>query len=163
MSSGESIIAGEVTTAESFTLVLGARPSHSHADFNGDVILKVAPQGGDLQPQVLLIGIHAEGNSGAPSGPFTGGIGVRGVGGPDRGTGVHGLGGGANKTASEHEGLNEGGFGVQGLGGSSERQADPLFIQVDPSLWSIFPPNGPPGAGVVGEGGTMGDCLTVPA
>jgi hypothetical protein len=136
MSSGDDIEAGRVTTAESTTDILGAIPSERDVDFNGSVILRVAPQPGDLQPNITLDGIHGVGNNGAVAGPVAlpGGNGVVGFGGPNQGTGIVGLGGGGN---------GSGGIGVHGIGGS----------QIGPS----FSPSDPPGVGVVAQGGRMGD------
>jgi hypothetical protein len=51
MSSGDAIEAGRVTTGESRTVLAAATPDgQSGADFNGDVILRVEPQGGDYEP-----------------------------------------------------------------------------------------------------------------
>jgi len=44
MGSGDDIQAGRVTTAESTTDILGAVPSEHDVDFNGVVLLRVAPQ-----------------------------------------------------------------------------------------------------------------------
>jgi hypothetical protein len=58
-----------------------------------------------------------------PSGhPIAGGVGVVGVGGPNAGTGVFGVGGEAN----DGSGLRGGGFGVHGIGGNSLIVADPF-------------------------------------
>lgn len=136
MSSGDDIEAGRVTTGESTTDLLAAIPSEKDVDFNGVVILRVAPQPGDLKPSGTIDGIHGVGNNGAISAgvPASGGSGVVGFGGPNQGTGLVGRGGGANGT---------GGFGVHGIGGS---QGSPSFIA-----------SAPPGTGVVAQGGRMVD------
>ena len=142
MGSGDEIEAGRVTTAESTTDILGAVPSEKDVDFNGVVILRVAPQPGDLRPNNTLDGIHGVGNNGTVSfgvaGP--GGTGVVGFGGPHEGTGIAGLGGGVH---------GSGGIGVHGTGGS---------VRPIPS----FDPNQPPGAGVVGQGGRVDDNSNFP-
>ncbi len=138
MSSGEDIQAGRVTTAESTTDMLGAVPSEQDVDFNGFVILRVAPQPGRLKPNISLDGIHGVGNNGS-NGPVasSGGTGVVGFGGPNEGTGIVGLGGGVD---------GAGGIGVHGTGGSS--RATPTFD-----------PNEVPGAGILGLGGRMADSF----
>ena len=68
-------------------------------DFNGMVILRVAPQPGDLKPDITLDGIHGVGtNSAGFAGASPGGAGVVGFGGPYNGTGVVGRGGGVDKS-----------------------------------------------------------------
>ena len=138
MSSGDDVEAGRVTTAESTTDILGAIPSEQDVDFNGFVILRVAPQPGEL---ITLNGIHGVGNNGA-IGPVAlpGGTGVIGFGGPNEGTGIAGLGGGVH---------SRGGIGVHGTGGST---------RAIPS----FDPNEPPGAGVIGQGSRMDDDSNFP-
>jgi hypothetical protein len=138
MSSGDDIQAGRVTTAESTTDLLGAVPSERDVDFNGIVILRVAPQPGDLRPQVTIDGIHGVAHS---QGLNFGGTGVVGFGGQSEGTGIAGVGGGVN---------GGGGIGVLGTGGSFELQP---FIGPQPN------PR-PPGAGVVGQGGRSGHFNT---
>lgn len=141
MGSGDEIKAGQVTTAESTTDILGAVPSERDVDFNGGVILRVAPQPGDLRPNITLDGIHGVGSNGAVgSVALPGGTGVIGFGGPNEGTGIAGHGGGI---------YGSGGIGVHGIGGS--RFAIPSF---DPSR--------PSGAGVVGQGGRMDDSSNFP-
>ena len=135
MSSGDEIEAGRVTTGESTTDLLGALPSELDVGFNGVVILRVAPQPGELKPNNSFDGIHGVGNNGSVGGAATpGGTGVVGFGSPNQGTGVSGLGGGLN---------GSGGSGVHGVGGS----------QSSPS----FDPSGRPGVGVFAQGGRMGD------
>lgn len=136
MGSGDDIEAGRVTTAESTTDLLGAVPSEQDVDFNGTVILRVAPQPGELKPNVTVDGIHGVGHNGLPPIATPGGSGVVGFGGPNQGTGVAGFGGG---------GKGGGGTGVRGAGG-------------DMGGFLTFFVNGePPGTGVVGQGGRMDD------
>lgn len=125
MGSGDEIQAGRVTTAESTTDLLGAVPTEQDVDFNGIVILRVAPQPGLLEPSHTVDGIHGVGHSDVIS---PGGTGVVGFGGQRQGTGLAGLGGGIN---------GQGGIGVHGTGGSA-----------------IFPEDRP-GAGIVGQGGRV--------
>ena len=66
MGSGDDIEAGRVTTAESTTDILGAVPSEHDVDFNGIVILRVAPQPGELKPNITLDGVHGVGHNGVP-------------------------------------------------------------------------------------------------
>jgi len=127
MGSGDDIQAGRVTTAESTTDVLGAVPSEQDVDFNGTVILRVAPQPGLLEPTHALDGIHGVGHSDVIS---PGGTGVVGFGGLRQGTGLVGVGGGTN---------GNGGVGVHGNGGSSSEP------EVDP------------GAGIVAQGGSINE------
>ena len=137
MSSGDEIEAGRITTAESTTDLLGAVPSEQDVDFNGMVILRVAPQPGDLKPNITLDGIHGVGtNGGGFTGASPGGAGVVGFGGPNNGTGVVGRGGGVNGTA---------GTGVNGVGGGGNDMI-----------------SSPPGVGVLAQGGRMLDNLNTP-
>ena len=134
MSSGDEIEAGRITTAESTTDLLGAVPSEQDVDFNGMVILRVAPQPGDLKPNITLDGIHGVGtNGGGFTGASLGGTGVVGFGGPNNGTGVVGRGGGVDGT---------GGTGVNGVGGGG----------------NVF--SGQPGIGVLAQGGRMPNLNT---
>ncbi|HTS22756.1 MAG TPA: hypothetical protein VMN79_13210 [Casimicrobiaceae bacterium] len=137
MSSGDDLQAGRTTTAESTTNLLGAIPSEKDVDFNGIVILRVAPQPGDLAPNISLDGIHGVAtNGGGFMGASPGGTGVIGFGGPNQGTGVVGLGGGTN---------GSGGVGIRGVGGPGN---DMIVVS--------------PGAGIVALGGTTGDDLNTP-
>ena len=141
MGSGDEIETGRTTTGESTTVILGAIPSEGDVDFNGVVILQVAPEPGNLHPSITLDGIYGFGsNGGGFTGAAPGGTGVVGFGGPNHGTGVSGIGGGIDGT---------GGIGVQGTGGS---------VFAIPS----FDPNQPPGAGVVAVGGRSDDANNFP-
>ena len=141
MGSGDDVEVGRTVEGESTTVILGAVPSERDVDFNGFVILRIAPQPGDLQPNITLDGIHGVGNNGAIGDvAVPGGTGVVGFGGPNQGTGIAGLGGGVD---------GGGGIGVQGTGGS---------VRAIPS----FDPNEPPGAGVVALGGRIEDDSNFP-
>jgi hypothetical protein len=135
MSSGDDIVAGQVTTCETTTDVVGALPNPPDVPFNGPVIFRVGPQQGELRPQATLDGIYGLGFNGPV--PSPGGTGVTGFGGPNQGTGVLGRGGGAFN--------GSGGIGVDGHGGNV-----PLldFITIDP------------GIGVIGRGGLQGPLET---
>lgn len=134
MSSGDDIQAGRITTAESTTDLVGAIPSERDVDFNGNVILRVGPQRGELGPNHTLDGIHGLASNGPV--PSPGGAGVVGFGGPNHGTGVVGLGGASGGSSG---GQGSGGTGVFGKGGDG----------------ISFGFEGPinPGTGVHGQGG----------
>lgn len=131
MATGDNVIAGASTTAESTTeLVAEAVPGkilrgHPRRDFAGDVILKVGPQTAPLSPAHDVDGVEAHGANG--------GTGVSGVGGPSNGIGVRGVGGPDPAGQS-------GGPGVMGLTGGVTPP-----VQYDTL-----------GAGVYGKGGTYG-------
>lgn len=136
MGSGDDIEAGRVTTAESTTDLLGAVPSEQDVDFNGVVFLRVAPQPGELKPNITVDGIHGVGHNGRPPIATPGGRGVVGFGGPNQGTGIVGLGGSAE---------GGGGIGVHGAGGDMG------------GFLTFFVKGEPPGTGILGQGGRMDD------
>jgi hypothetical protein len=127
MSSGDDIVAGQVTTCEKTTDVVGALPDPPNVQFNGTVIFRVGPQQGKLRPEQTLDGIYGLGFNGPGLSP--GGTGVIGFGGPHQGTGVVGKGAGAFN--------GFGGVGVAGEGGNGRHFANPVD----------------PGTGVIGTGG----------
>ena len=132
MSSNDPVLAGRTTTAEFTTFVIGAVPSEQNVDFDGDFIFVVAPQDGDLAPLGALNAIIGIGSNSITTTPATttGGTGVMGRGGPNRGTGIQGDGG-------------NGGSGVIANGGNGSR--------------AVFHPLHPAGIGLLARGGRLLD------
>ena len=145
--SGGNIKAGEPNFAESTTAVLGGRPSELDQDFNGLAVFEAGPRRDDQFANSTVSGVLGRGwNSDQHPDP---GAGVIGVGAPNRGPGIVGLGGGV-RIASTFLG-SPGNIGETGLGGTGlvgfggPGQSDPDGPGTSASL---------PGAGVVGQGGT---------
>ena len=92
MSSGDDIETGRVTTGESTTDIVGDIPDEGNVGFNGPAVLRVGPAQGDLAPRQTLDGIHGLGTNGAVQAGSKGGTGVVGFGGPNKGSGLVGLG-----------------------------------------------------------------------
>jgi len=135
MSSGDDIETGRVTTGESTTDIVGDIPDEGNVGFNGPAVLRVGPAQGDLAPRQTLDGIHGLGTNGAVQAGSKGGTGVVGFGGPNKGSGLVGL-GSAFRNGS-------GGTGVVGVGGEGN-DLGPLVE---------------PGPGVVGIGRAPGDFV----
>lgn len=90
--SGGNIKAGEPNFAESTTAVLGGRPSELDQDFNGLAVFEAGPRRDDQFANSTVSGVLGRGwNSDQHPDP---GAGVIGVGAPNRGPGIVGLGGG---------------------------------------------------------------------
>jgi hypothetical protein len=139
MSSGDDIVAGQITTAEKTTDLVGALPNPPNVPFDGDAIFIVVPQQGELAPHQTLDGIHGFGTNGGVQQGSLGGTGVAGFGGPNQGTGVLGKGGAF---------LNGfGGIGVDGRGGNG-------------SVLSLGRISTDPGTGVTGRGGLQDEFET---
>jgi hypothetical protein len=153
--SGDDIEAGVLNFAESTTKILGSLSSEPGVGFDGISVFEAAPRGGLQSPAGPLNGILGVGGNGwlhaEPAG-----AGVVGIGAPNRGPGMVGLGGGANIGSSflgsqgNLGSVGLGGTGLVGVGGpgdiSSEGRAAALSL---------------PGAGVVGQGG--GSLFKTPA
>ena len=157
--SGEDIEAGRTNWAESTTVVQGGRPSELDVGFNGRAVFEAGPRRDDQRPDATVSGVLGRGWNGAaaPAPPALRepGAGVIGVGAPNHGPGMVGLGGGHRISSTflgspgnlGEDGL--GGTGVIGIGGPGDTTA-PVAASADvavdvPAL---------PGVGVVGQGGT---------
>ena len=154
--SGDDIEAGRTNWAESTTVVQGGRPSELNVGFNGRAVLEAGARRDDQRPDGTVSGVLGRGWNGAGTpAQREPGAGIIGVGAPNRGPGVVGLGGGHRITSMflgspgnlGEDGL--GGTGMIGIGGPGDAIA-PVAASADvaadvPSL---------PGAGVVGKGGT---------
>jgi hypothetical protein len=149
--SGGTIEPGRFNFAESTTFVEGGRPSELDVNFDGLAVLEAGPRRDDQRPDATVSGVIGRGWNGPVHNEP--GAGLIGVGSPNHGPGVVGLGGG-HRIASTFLGspgnLGEdglGGTGVIGLGGDGAETADSPSSDVaaDPGLF--------PGVGVVGKGG----------
>lgn len=149
--SGDDIEAGRTNFAESTTVVQGGRPSELDVSFNGLAVFEAGPRRDDQRPDGTVSGVLGRGWNGPLN--REPGAGVIGVGAPNRGPGLVGLGGGQQigETFLGSPGnlgaTGLGGTGVIGMGGDGAANADGgPDVAVDiPTL---------PGVGVVGQGGT---------
>src|ERR1700730_9087494 len=145
--SGKDIESGRLNFAESTAVFQGGRPDDLDVDFNGLVVFEAGPRRDGQFANATLSGILGRGWNGAVD--SEGGAGVIGVGAPNRGPGMVGLGGGVRISSTflgSPGNLGEtglGGTGLIGFGGPG--QPDPDGPATSASL---------PGAGVVGQGGT---------
>jgi hypothetical protein len=150
MPTGDDIEAGKITGAENTTFIVAQRDEDDDTDFNGDFVLIVGPAEGSygngvgMEPTHKMNGLLAIGEHGSYTVPdFTGGFGVIGQGGRRQGTGVLGLGGGADRNG---EGI--GGFGVHGVGGRGHKEV----------TWPADE-HQPPGVGVLAQGGRQNERM----
>lgn len=130
MGSGEDIVAGRTTGAESTTSLLGAIPSELDVGFNGDAILIVGPHPAPLNPKGVVDGIRSSGSS-----PKSG---VAGTGLAGKGGTVAGAQNGGG-TGVEASGGSNGGTGVEASGGDGSQKGNG--------------PIGGPGVGLKAQGG----------
>jgi hypothetical protein len=151
--SGQDIESGRTNMAESTTVVQGGRPSELNVPFNGLAVFEAGARRDDQRPDRTLNGVLGRGWNGAASpADRQPGAGVIGVGAPNHGPGMVGLGGGIRISSTflgspgnlGEDGL--GGTGVIGIGGQGDSAASATAADVaaDPSR---------PGAGLVGQGG----------
>ncbi|MCC6173897.1 MAG: hypothetical protein IT305_01230 [Chloroflexi bacterium] len=154
-SSGDDIEAGRLNYAESTTVVQGDRPSELDVPFNGLAVFEAGPRRDDRRPNGPVSGVLGRGwNGNGVSGSSTPGAGVVGIGAPNRGPGLVGLGGGHRISSTflgspgnlGEEGL--GGTGAIGIGGPGDASFDPSHGDATAEVPSR------PGAGMVGQGGT---------
>lgn len=149
--SGEDIEAGRLNFAESTTVVQGGRPSELDVGFNGLAVLEAGSRRDDQRADGPVSGVLGRGWNGPDQ--REPGAGLIGVGAPNRGPGVVGLGGGRRITSTflgspgnlGEDGL--GGTGIVGMGGDGGSTVDASKPDVSADAPSL------PGAGVVGQGG----------
>jgi hypothetical protein len=151
--SGQDIESGRTNVAESTTVVQGGRPSELNVPFNGLAVFEAGARRDDQRPDRTLSGVLGRGWNGvATPADRQPGAGVIGIGAPNHGPGMVGLGAGVRITSTflgspgnlGEDGL--GGTGVIGIGGPGDSAANATAADVaaDPSR---------PGPGLVGEGG----------
>lgn len=154
--SGQDIESGRTNMAESTTVVQGGRPSELDVPFNGLAVFEAGARRDNQRPDRTVSGVLGRGWNGADTpAQRQPGAGVIGVGAPNRGPGMVGLGGGVRIPSTflgSPGNLGEsglGGTGAIGIGGPGDSTA-PTTAASDvatdvPTL---------PGAGLVGQGGT---------
>ena len=153
--SGQDIESGRTNMAESTTVVQGGRPSELNVSFNGLAVFEAgARRDGDQRPDKTVSGVLGRGWNGADTpAQRQPGAGVIGVGAPNRGPGMVGLGGGVRIPSTflgspgnlGEDGL--GGTGAIGIGGPGDSTAPTAASDVATDVPTL------PGAGLVGQGG----------
>ncbi len=153
--SGDDVVAGRTNMAESTTVVQGGRPSELDVGFNGLAAFEAGPRRDEQRPDGTMSGVLGRGWNGADTpAQREPGAGVIGVGAPNRGPGLVGLGGGHRISTTflgSPGNLGEsglGGSGVIGIGGPGDAVPPTASADVAADVPSLA------GAGVVGQGGT---------